>query len=604
MNNPLRQRLSALLNLHRAWRLVWSAAPAWTAASLLLILVQGLLPLVSLYLLKELVDALTLAIATQDQNAFWPTLTWVGLLGLAALVSVLTASVDGLVREAQNLAVNDQVAALLHRKSVAVDLAYYEDSAFHDTLHLAQQEALTRPARIVNGVTQSLRNLIMLTGIAGLLFSFHWAVGLALFVAALPAGCARLVTARQQHRFARQTTEAERKTWYHHVLLTSLEYAREIRLLGLGRFFLDRDRETRDGLRRGRLAISRRRVGREAGSGLLSVTVLYLILAAMTFYAVQGALSLGVVVMYFQGYQRAQAALNSLLQGLGHLYEDHLFLDHLHTLLTLPNPVEGRTARHRPATSGSEGLVCQGVTFTYPQRAEPALHRVDLRIKPGEIVALVGLNGAGKSTLVKLVCGLYAPQQGTISWQGQDLNDFQPADWRRLLSVVSQDAMLFDTTVAENIGFGDIARRPDADSLLTAARQAGAADLIASLPTGLQTALGLQFAGGHELSIGERQRLTLARACFRHEHQLLILDEPSSALDPLAEAGLIDTFRDLLGGRSALIVSHRLSTIRLADTIYVFDGGRVVEQGCHAELADSGGLYSRLYRAQAESYRL
>jgi len=601
MTGPVRNRLVALLNIHRAVRLVWTAAPKWTLFNLLLVLVQGVLPLASLVLLKQVVDALGVAITAGAGAEFSPVALWIALLGLVAVATSLVGSCSNLVNEAHGLAVTDHVADILHEKSVAVDLGYYEDPSFHDTLHLAQQEAPYRPARIVNGLTQLLQSLLLLIGIVSLLFAFHWAVGLALLAAALPAGVMRLITARQRFGYEQSQVEAERRAWYYHVVMTSLEFAREIRLFGLGRLFVGRYHELRDGLRRGRLALSARRTRYELVTQVLATLALYATLAVMAWFSVRGSMTLGVVVMYFQGYQRAQAALQNLLQGLGHLYEDNLFLRHFYAFVDLPDGVEMGGLETLPEAAET-GLVCDKVRFAYPGMNRPVLDDIDLQIRPGEVVALVGANGAGKTTLAKLLCRLYDPQQGSISWERQDLRATSAATWRRQVSVVNQDVVCFDLSIAENIALGDVDRAADPDDLMLAAGQAGASDLIRRSPEGLETRLGLQFESGRELSIGERQRLSLARACFR-QAGLLIMDEPSSALDPIGEAELIRSFRGLLDGRSALIISHRMSTVQMADRIYVIDAGRIVEQGTHAELLGRQGHYARLYRAQSELYR-
>jgi ATP-binding cassette subfamily B protein len=230
------------------------------------------------------------------------------------------------------------------------------------------------------------------------------------------------------------------------------------------------------------------------------------------------------------------------------------------------------------------------------------LRGIDLEIRPGEVVALVGVNGAGKTTLAKLICRLYDPQTGSLNWEGHDLRTFQPQAWRRQVSMVCQDFARFDLTIGENIWLGDIEQEAETGSLLNAARISGTDQVISQFGDGLATQLGTNFRSGQELSIGEWQRLALARAWFR-KGQLLIFDEPSSALDPLAEAEMIRTFRNVIGQRSALLISHRMSTVRLADRIYVMEAGTMVENGSHTELMSRNGAYAHFFRSQADPYR-
>lgn len=600
--HPFKSRVHAAFNLHRAWRLVWTAAPKWTAANLLLILVQTVLPLLALLLLKQIVDALGLALASPGDASFPSVAVWIGLAGGVALLTAIANALGSYVAEAQALAVTDHVADVMHAKSITVDLGYYEDPAFHDTLHLAQQDAPFRPANIVNGLRQTLQNLLILAGIVGLLFAFHWAVGLALLLAALPAGVVRLFYARQLFGFERSRVELERKAWYYHWMLTSLDFARDVRLLGIGRLFSDRFRGLRRQLREGRLEISGRRVRRDLLTQIGANIVLYGTLAAMALYAIQGSMTLGVIVMYFQGYQRALTALQNVLQGLARLYEDNLFLKHFYDFLDLPSTVEQADGQNLMPEPAALGLVCRNLHFTYPSRSESSLRGIDLEIRPGEVVALVGVNGAGKTTLAKLICRLYDPQTGSLNWEGKDLRTFQPQAWRRQVSVVCQDFARFDLTIGENIWLGDIERDAETGALLNAARISGTDQVASQFGDGLETQLGTSFRSGQELSIGEWQRLALARAWFR-KGQLLIFDEPSSALDPLAEAEMIRTFRNVIGQRSALLISHRMSTVRLADRIYVMEAGTMVESGSHAELMSRNGAYAHFFRSQADPYR-
>ncbi len=597
----LTTRLTTALRLRRAWRLVWTAAPGWTLYNLVLMAVQAILPLAALLLLKQVVDALAVAVAAPGPEAFTPVAGWIALAGLVALLTTLANGLGAHAAEVQTLAVADHVADIIHERSIAVDLGYYENPAFHDTLHRAQQDAPYRPSSIVNGLKQTLQNVLTLVGIIGLLFTFHWLVGLALFVAAAPAALARLAAARARFAFQQGHAEEERQAWYYHWLLTGAEHARDLRLLGVGQLFRERYRQLRDRLRSGRLAISRRQVRGDLLAQGVATLVLYGTLAVMAYIAVQGALTLGVIVMYFQGYQRALGALQGLLQGLAWLYEDNLFLRHFYEFLDLPSAIEQGGGKSLIPAAGGTGLSCRQLSFTYPSRSAPTLDGVDLDLHPGEIVALVGANGAGKSTLAKLLCRLYDPDGGSIHWEGDDLRQLDPRAWRQGISVVSQDFARFNVTVAENIRLGDIDRPDDPAALAAAAGRAGLAEVVTQLPNGMATMLGNHFSDGQELSVGEWQRVALARAWFR-DAQLLILDEPSSALDPLAEAALIRSLHDIIGRRTALIISHRLATVRQADRICVLDHGRVAEQGSHAELVASNGLYARLFRAQAEHY--
>lgn len=594
--------MQAAFNLHRALRLVWSAAPKWTFINLLMTLVQTILPLLALLLLKNIVDTLGQLLAAPEGASFSPVALWIGLAGLVALLTTLTNAFGSYVAEAQSIAVTDHVADVIHSKSIAVDLGYYENPAFHDTLHLTQQDAPFRPANIVAGLKQTIQSTLLLAGIVGLLFTFHWAVGLTLLVAALPAGIVRLLYARKLFGFEQERVNLERKAWYYHWMMTSLDFARDVRLLNVGPLFAERFRDLRRQLREGRLEIGAQRARRDMLAQGGATVVLYATLASMAYFAVQGSMTLGVIVMYFQGYQRALGALQGVLQGLAWLYEDNLFIKHFYRFLDLPSSVEEFDGMDDIPLPATEGLVCRNLSFAYPSREVLSLCDINLEIRPGEIIALVGANGAGKTTLAKLISRLYDPDCGEILWEGEPLRSFRSSAWRRQVSVVSQDFARFDMTIAENIWLGDIEQAQSPELLFEAAHKSGLDGVVSQFKEGFDAQLGTHFQNGHELSVGEWQRLALARAWFRNA-RLLIFDEPNSALDPLAEAEMIRSFRSIIGQRSALLISHRLSSVRLADRIYVMQNGRIIEEGTHAELLGRGGAYAAFFNAQAEHYQ-
>ena len=599
----LKKRLQTVFRLKRAIRLVWQCAPGWTLLNLVLIVVQGVLPLAALYLMKEIVDAVVAGIGSADtQAAFNTVLLWILLAGGVALLSALCGALSGLVGEAQGVAVSDHVSDLIHAKSIAVDLDYYDNPAFHDTLHRAQSEAPYRPARIVNGLVQTVQNGITVAGIVWLLFSFNWLTGVVLFFAALPAGIVRLVYARRLFGFEQAHAERERHAWYYHWLITGREFAKEIRLFNIGVVFSNRYRDLRSELRDGRLQITRNRsVSDGLVQGLASLTV-FGTLIFMAYQTISGIITIGVLVMYFQGFQRAMTVLQNLLRGLAGLYEDNLFLTNFYQFLDFEPSIQTPDRPVDLPLFSQEGLVCRNVSFAYPRSVRQSLHDVDFQVRPGEVVALVGENGAGKSTLIKLLCRLYDPEHGTITLDGIDLKDLDPIAWRRQISVLFQDFIHYDLSVHDNIWLGNFEAGQSNTEIVDAARLAGVDAVIKRFPNGYDERLGTQFLDGRELSIGEWQKLALARTFFRRA-RLVILDEPSSALDPLSEAELIGQFRQIIQGRSAIIISHRLSTIRMVDRIFVMAHGRIIESGNHDELIDLGGMYERLYKVQAQCYR-
>nr|MBC8249520.1 ABC transporter ATP-binding protein [Anaerolineales bacterium] len=574
-----RLKIERVLRLDFALRLVWQSAPGWTMASLALLVVQGALPLVSLYLMKLVVDTVTTALETPDKGAaFGQVALLIGLMGGVALVSALARSIAGLVSEAQGQMVTDHTSDLLHAKSIEVDLEYYESSQYYDTLHRAQREAVFRPIRILNGLVQVAQSSISLLAMAGLLFSLHWGIAAILFVAAIPGLFVRLRYAGQTYRWQRQRTSAERQAWYFHWLLTGDGHAKEIRQFDLGSLFMRRFRDLRQQLRREKIEIATRRSVAELVSQASATIAVFGSYAFIAYRTVQGAITLGDLVMYYQAFQRGQGFLREMLSGLAGLYEDNLFLSSLYEFFELkPKVVEARHPRPVPQPMQT-GLAFDHVSFRYPTGTREVLEDISLTIRPGEVVALVGENGSGKTTLIKLLCRLYDPASGIITLDGVDLRQLETTALRREISVIFQDYAQYHLTARENIWFGNVALPPDEERIAAAARHAGADEVIAGLPQGYETILGKWFKDGEELSVGEWQKVALARA-FLRDAQIIVLDEPTSALDARAEYEVFKKFRQLAAGRTAILISHRFSTVRMADRIFVLEGGRIIESG-------------------------
>jgi len=568
-----KQKTPRILQLGRALRFVWQSTKGWTIANGVLTAVQGVLPLLPLYLMKLMVDSITAAHAAPDKGAaFRHVLLLGGVMGAVTLLSSLFRLIAGVVSEWQAHIVTDHMNDVLLVKSIEVDLEFYESARYYDTLHRAQREAPSRPMSIVNGLAQIGQNGISLLAIAVLLFSFHWLIASILFVSVIAGTAVRLKYSGKMYRWQRGQTATERQAGYLNWLLTDISHAKEIRLFDLGPIFIRRFRDIRRELRKGRLAITRRRTLADFAAQTFATAAIYTVYAYLVYQAINGRITYGDLAMFYQAFQRVQGSIHGILNNLAGLYEDNLFLSNLYEFLDLKRTVIEPVHAQPVPQPMQRGIVLDHVSFQYPAGTRKVFEDISLSIRPGEVAALVGENGSGKTTLIKLLCRLYDPTGGAITIDGIDLRQFETKALRREIAIIFQDYAHYHMTARENIWFGNIALAPDHEQVIAAARRSGADDVIRALPQGYETMLGKRFENGEELSIGEWQKVALARA-FMRDAQIIVLDEPTSSMDAKAEYEVFQSFRRLLSGRTAILISHRFSTVRMADRIYVLKGG-------------------------------
>ena len=591
-----------MLHLGRTVRLVWSISPGWTAANIALAVVQGLLPLATLYMTKLITNAVVRGVDAPDKTAAFRHVAFlIVVAGVVGLVTALARSVSTLVGEAQGQVVTDHISDIIHAKSIEVDLEYYENARYYDVLYRAQQEAPYRPTKIVNDLVSIGQSLISLAAVMALLFALSWVVGLVILVAALPGAYFRMRYSSKLYEWERRRTGADRRSWYLHWLLTDGSRAKEIRLFELGHTFRRWFSELRRDLRRERLAIVTKRSAADFASGAAAVVAIFGTFSYIAWRTVQGTLSIGAMIMYYGAFQVGLSSLQQVLGGLAGLYEDNLFLTYFHEFETLERAIDDPPDPQPVPRPMQTGIAFEDVSFSYPDTDRPAIARVSLVVHPGEVAALVGPNGSGKTPLVKLLCRLYDPQEGRITIDGQDLRSFGLVDLRRSMSVIFQDYAQYQLTARQNIWIGNVSLDPGDAAVETAARDSGAAEVIAGLRAGYETVLGKVFEDGEELSIGEWQKVALARAFVRGA-EILVLDEPTSALDPIAEWRVFERIREMAQGKAVLLISHRFSTVRMADRIHIVEQGHIVETGTHAELMALDGRYARMYDVQVRSY--
>jgi ATP-binding cassette subfamily B protein len=585
--------------LPRTLRVVWAAARGWTALWLALLVAQGLLPAATVYLTRDLVDGLAALVAAGPGGArdLAPVATIAALMAAALLLAEALRGAAEWVRAAQARRVEDHLAGLIHAQSTRGYLAFYESPEYHDHLHRARAEASYRPVALLENGGNLVQNGITLAAMAAVLAPYGAWLPLALLASTLPALVVVVRFALRQHRWRQSVTADERRAAYYDWLMTTGESAAEMRLFGLAGHFSAAYQALRGRLRHEELRLARSQGAAELVAGAIALAVSAACVAWVAWRAIHGEATLGDLALFYQAFSQGQRLMRSLLGSVGHVYYNVLFLGNLFAFLDLePRVTDPVRPAALAASSSGLGVRFRGVTFRYPGSERMALDALDLEIPPGRVVAIVGANGAGKSTLLKLLCRFYDPQEGSVEIGGVDVRELPLATLRAHVSVLFQEPVHYNASVAENIALHPSmpATRAEVEA---AAHAAGAQALNARLPKGYETALGKWFEGGVELSTGEWQRLALARA-FMRRAPLVILDEPTSAMDSWAESDWLQRFGALAAGRTAMIVTHRFTTAMRADVIYVMSEGRIAEFGTHAQLLQRGGDYARSWRAQ------
>jgi ATP-binding cassette subfamily B protein len=437
---------------------------------------------------------------------------------------------------------------------------------------------------------------------AVVLSTLQWTLALLLIVVNIPGIWLRLHYADILYNFKRNQTPEARKAAYFNWLLTGDRPARELRLFGLGNYFTSLFRESFHKQKEEELTILKKRTTIEVVSGLFKAAAIFISLVYIAGKTIKGELSLGSMAMFLLAFRQGMVYLKDLFGSLAGLYEDSLFIGDIFEYLNLPENITARKPVYKPSELKT-GIIVDNLSFSYPGNNSPTLKNVSFEIKKGEIIGLAGANGAGKTTLIRLLCRLYDPDAGMIKYDGHDIKNIDPDEYRKLYSVIFQDYMLYNISAGENIRLGNIGKVMDNAGIITAAKMSEVHEMINSLPKGYNTIIGNLFEESRELSWGEWQKIALARALYR-DAPVLILDEPSSALDAETEYEIFSRFREMVKGHTAILISHRLSNITLADRIIVLDKGMVAGNGTHDELMKNNVIYYNMYTKQCSRFKI
>jgi len=528
-------------------------------------------------------------------------------LGLMVLALANTRT-SALLRELLRAELGNRINVDILEKALTLDLAHFQDSETYDKMQRARREASSRPLSMVLGVAALAQSALTLASYTVLLARLApWSVAV-LVAASIPAFISEARLSTASFRLASWRAPETRRLNYLEWILTRDTHVKEVKLFDLGALLLERYKRLFDKFFREDRALAIRRFLWGLSLTLLSLGAFYACYAAAARRAASAQITLGDLTLYVAVFRQGQSAFQAILGGLSGLYEDALFMSNLFAFLdleprvlrTAPRPAVS-TAVAEPLPPGPLPLELRDVSFRYPGNSHWALRHLSLTLAPGEVVALCGDNGAGKSTLVSLLLRLFEPTEGQILYGGRPLEDIPLEELRVRMSAVFQDFVRYQFSVAENIGLGFAPALDDRARIEAAARAGGADAVIAGLPQGVDTILGGFFEKGQEISVGQWQKVATARA-FMRRAEILILDEPTASLDAEAEYEMWKRFQDLVRGKTALLISHRMSTLRLADRIVVLRGGTIEEQGTHEDLMQRNGRYAHLFKLQAQGY--
>jgi len=588
----------------RAIELVWVTNGRLTVALAVLTLVAGVLPAAMAYVGALIIDAVLAATQlVRDSGDINMTRVFTLVAIEALIVAVIAGAQRGisLCRALLRAQLGQRVNVMILEKAITLELAQFEDSEFYDKLTRARREASSRPLSLVNRTFGLGQNLISLVSYAVLLVQFSpWAV-LILVLAGLPAFVAETRFSGEAFTLFRWRSPETRMQIYLETVIAREDNVKEVKLFGLGPLLLKRYQDIFRRLYKADRALAIRRDGWGFLLGLIGTLALYGAYAWIAFATVVSRITLGQMTMYLMLFRQGQSAVAAILSAIGGMYEDNLYLSTLYEYLE--TPVAQSEASEVSGPHPNDGIRFEDVSFTYPGASQPALKDINLHIHPGESLALVGENGSGKTTLIKLLTRLYSPDKGRILLDGLDLKNWDEDALRQRIGVIFQDFSRYQFLVGENIGTGDVHHFEDKKRWEDAAEKGMADVFIKDLPSGYDTQLGKWFKDGQELSGGQWQKIALSRAFMRTDADILVLDEPTAAMDAAAEAKIFEHFRKLTQNRIAILISHRFSTVRMASQIIVIENGRVIERGSHEELMELGGHYANLFSLQAAGYK-
>ena len=579
-----------LKDLQRAFRLVWGADKNLAKINSVLQITQALLPIVALYFMKLMIEAVT-----KSSKSFEHVLPLIIIYGALQLLIVAVGQYSSFIIGQHQHKLTDNLSKQVLDKAINVDYEYYENPAYHDTMHLAQQQAISKATQLLNNFNTLLLNSLSLVFLLGFFFTLHSLFALLFICLSLPLAAIKWYSGHALLRLEKKFVSHEREANYLHHKLTSINSAKEVRVFGYGEYFIQKFKAIRILIFKEKTKLNAKLTWYNLAAEGAEVIVMVIIFAIFARYTWLNIITIGTFVIYIQGFQKLQGSSKNFLQAVVQIFQQRLFLKDLFAFLDLK--VEKTITRKESFPVLSEGLIIKDLSFTYPGTEKAVLHNISINCKPGKIIALVGENGSGKSTLVKLIARLYEQPTNEIKIDQMPINEIDNFDFRKNTVFLFQDFEKYFLTISENISLDAFNKKNEYQKIVKAATLADAHSFIMRLGKGYNTRVGRLFNGSEQLSGGQWQKLALSRVFYKSA-QLIVLDEPTSALDPIAEFQLFENIKTHFKNQMVVLITHRLYNLKLADHIYVLKDGKIDQEGSFETLITKEGEFKKMFDHQ------
>ncbi len=587
------------LEIIRDFKFICKESKKIVLQNVLISILQGILPFAVIYMIKEIIDSLTSINQFSDsETVFSSILLLIVITGILFFLQSSISVFSSQRKEKLSQSITSYIYKLLHKKHSSIDIERLEDSNQQDKIYRGVQEAGFRPLKMINESLSLVQSTISWVIIFVMLLGVHWSVFLLILIAAFPEFITRIYYAKKLYVLTKKNSQKEREMFYYNHILTGKAFAKELRLFNLEHFFTNRFGKLQNQLFDEKNRVINKRTLANIIVQIFTTSVTFLSFAMVAYLAINKQISIGTVVLFFLVFQRGFAVMKDLFQSLAGLIEDHIFIKDFISLINLPN-LYTKNQTNKKLTEIEKGIYVNNVSFQYPSSQRKSLNNITLEIPKGKITAIVGANGSGKTTLIKLLCGFYQPTKGNIKFDDKDISNYKDDEIRNQITAVFQDFALYNIAAKENIALGDCKKEYTLQEIKQAAQSAGIDDIIENLPNSYDTILGNLFEKGEDLSIGQWQKIAIAKAFFRNT-PVVLMDEPSSALDTETEQQLLEKLKSLAKNKAVLLVSHRLTSINWVDNIIVFDEGKIIENGNYEQLLAKKGKFFEMMQDRSK----